>query len=183
MNKIVILLFASTFLCKLCLGQISYVDIKFGTSTYLIDSTRFNITTIKIENIYNENLTLWFDKEYHDNTSIDDKIKSFFIKVKGDFSLLQLVNENISTLPEPVLFLSLFKEIKPYETFSVCILCKDAINAKCIDSLKFFFNHNLVCSPSSKLISYFDIKPFQSLLYPGDILLIPFEQLFTLKRY
>ena len=96
---------------------------------YGVDTLMYNQIDFSFTNESNKNYVLWIEKDNISSLSESEKIKRyFFVRRKGDFSLMGLIwDGNIGSFV-PELFYNFMKIIKPSEQFIVSILVKGDIN-------------------------------------------------------
>jgi hypothetical protein len=112
-----------TFFCTCCFGQNSNIfSTQVEESEYYIGNIRFNTTSIIIKNICNEDIVFWLSNKNVCNMTAKEKIENYFFTIKGDFSLIQLMTDNIVSLPPQILYVSFFKYLVPNESFSINLL-------------------------------------------------------------
>ncbi len=157
---IIQILFFSLF-SPCCFGQDTQLyDIKMEDSQYYIGNVEFNTTSITLKNINSRGIVFWLSDKESSNIRTQEKFKDFLFQVKGDFSLFQLMTDNITSLPPPILYVSFFKYIAPNESFSIHVLSKGAfkkeqkmkirnclinkINAMDIDRVNKFIDNNML---------------------------------------
>ena len=101
--------------------------------------SKYEIIQLNIRNDTNEKMLLWFEKDTaYQKKAIGDKVKKHFFSVKGDFSLVNLICENGSTLTgfETDMFYTFYKIIEPQKTFTIQVICKNSRNRNIVKLLK-----------------------------------------------
>lgn len=108
MKKIFIIVGFVTAYFIPALSQELKTDIE--NSVYFIDSIEFNLVTLELRNTTKEDVYVWIEEDSIHGLTTDQKVKSFYFKNKGDFSLIQLINENLANEIPSILFKSLIKK-------------------------------------------------------------------------
>ena len=141
---------------------------------YFIDSTEIDIVTLELKNITTEDILIWIEKNSTFGLTTDQKVKSFYFKKKGDFSLIQLVNENLTNEVSPILFRSIIKRLSPGDCFLISIIVKmgtkEVSKSEILKTMKSFLNNNVVYMNQKILSKYFDLKQFETIYYKGKLL-------------
>lgn len=149
--------------------------------SYFIDSIEINLTTLQIKNPTKENLLVWIERNSAVGSTMDQKVKSYFFKNKGDFSLIQLVNENLVNEIKPVVFSSFIKEVTPNDSFLITIIHRkesnEILDAKLRNEIQTFFENNVICMHQDELTQYFDLLQFKSIYYRGEMLCIQWSDI------
>ncbi len=154
-------------------------DIK--TDVYFIDSIEFNAVTLELSNVTKDEVLIWIEKNGTQDLTIDQKVISFYFKYKGDFSLIQLVNENLANKVPSILFDSLIKKLSPGDFFIISILYSKKPNEvskpEVLKTIESFLQNNVVYMSRSTLSKFIDLKPFETIYYQGKILCLYWEDL------
>jgi len=147
------------------------VNIAYFRNEYFIDSIKYSILTCNITNICTEDVLIWVD----DDTTLksnQEKIYSYFIKQKGDFSLVQLVNENIINDIDIIVFYNFIKILHPDESFQINIICKEKCTKVYLMKIEFFIKNNIIYLPLSTVNQVIDMKSFEDIYYQGNFLFL-----------
>ncbi|HOK36849.1 MAG TPA: hypothetical protein PK860_05505 [Paludibacteraceae bacterium] len=118
-----ILLFVLVILSENLIAQ----NIETQIYSYSINNSKYSILNLKVENFTNDSLLLWLENDKRvwnlDNKS---KLWNYFFKKKGDFSLINIINEYGSTIENinTTIYYTFYKIILPQETFSIIIQFK-----------------------------------------------------------
>jgi hypothetical protein len=147
---------------------------------YQIFDIEYEIIQWNINNNTNEKMLLWLEKDsICQKMSIEDKIKTYFFSVKGDFSLINVISEYGSTLMgfKTDLFYTFYKIIEPKGTFSIQIICKPQNNSEVVDFLK---NTIIMTTPTQikkKKWNIFMISGLERLSFQSNALVITYHDL------
>ena len=109
-----------------CVNSIAQ-SVRDTAYTYFISNKKYEIIQYCIHNNTNEKMLLWLEKDsLIRKMPIKDKVKKYFFSPKGDFSLVNIINENGSTLigVETEIFYTFYKIIKPNNTFYLYVINK-----------------------------------------------------------
>lgn len=179
MKKLFIIIGLVISYYKPALSQELKTDIR--SIVYFIDSTEFNLVTLELSNVTKEDVFVWIEESSTQGLTIDQKVKSYYFKNKGDFSLIQLVNENLVNEIPSILFKSLIKKISPDDCFVISILYSkkpnDASGSEVLKTIESFLKNNVVYIDHSTLSKFFDLKQFEMLYYKGKILCLDWKDL------
>lgn len=117
--------FLSILIISCCHGQDNQVyDISMEFSEYYLCDTKFTNTSIIIKNVSCGDILFWLSDKIDPNLTIEEKIKDYFFQINGDFSLFQMMTENVASFPSPILYVSFIKYLAPKESFSLNIISK-----------------------------------------------------------
>src|ERR1035437_9603988 len=96
--NLLIVLYTITFNCSIyqAHGQDNDINIKIINNAYVIDSSNITTVSFELQNFSQEEVLVWIEKENVKNLSLKEKTIMYFFKQKGDFSLVQLVGENLT---------------------------------------------------------------------------------------
>jgi hypothetical protein len=135
MKKIVLL--CIILLPIFVLAQKSYY--KINISSYVINNIKYVVLTIDIYNKTREPMLLWLDKDttlYNQKTK--QRIINYFFRVKGDFSLSDIISEYGSTIQNvlPEIYLTFYKIIAPKHSFCILVLCESDNYKNVIEKIK-----------------------------------------------
>ena len=152
-------------------------DIK--TDVYFIDSIEFNLVTLELRNTTKEDVYVWIEEDSIHGLTTDQKVKSFYFKNKGDFSLIQLINENLANEIPSILFKSLIKKVPPNDCFIISILYKKesnaAIGSEEFKKIESFLKNNIVYMNHSTISKFLDLKQFEAIYYKSKMLCIDWK--------
>lgn len=107
MNKIIFLTF---FLSQLFFSQETII--KYDTSIYQLDNKKHELKIMSLDNQNNGDLIMWLSKNEK------EEYNSYFSK-KGDFSLLDWLNDDNFSDYVSEIYSTFLKILKPKETFVV----------------------------------------------------------------
>ena len=118
--KILILIFIHlSFFNKL----FCQLDFKNESYDYSISDTFFHTQVFTFSNLQPDTFLVWVSENCVNGMNDAEKAKSYFLKVKGDFSLYNLVTEEIIKYNDStILFKTFLKILKPKDTFKIIII-------------------------------------------------------------
>jgi hypothetical protein len=116
----------------------STLDFSFNSYSYLIGEESVHICEIVIQNSSDNEYVFWFDTANVVGYSTKRKIHSYFHRVRGDFSLYNLMTENLLTHTSPILFGSFLKKMKRKEKFVMRVIGGESVKDK---SQRFIAEH------------------------------------------
>lgn len=119
MKKLLFIIFSS-ILPILSFSQKQDLKFEFNFEEYYVD-TLYNQMNVILKNDTENLLVFWVDLEADSSLSINEKIREYFYKVKGDFSLFQLIYDGNVASYTPLLSQGFFKTIKPNDSFTITI--------------------------------------------------------------
>jgi len=108
---------------------------------YYISNVEYEIIQLNIRNDTNENMLLWFEKDTAvQKKSIEEKVRNYFFKRKGYFSIINVISEYGSTLDfeecGPDIFIYFYKKIEPQKAFLIQVICKKPYDKNTLISFK-----------------------------------------------
>lgn len=141
--KLVAFLFILYSLLPSCLAPVDSLGItsKIIGSYCSFDNTPIMITEYTLTNTTQEPYYTWvdFDKPKYLDKQTEYRLKRYFFKSKGDFSVHNLLTDNVVIKNEfPILGYTWFVEVPPGETFRYIIISKNNSTPEfenCIESL------------------------------------------------
>jgi hypothetical protein len=116
----------------------STLDFSFNSYSYLIGEESVHICEIAIQNSSDNEYVFWFDTANVVEYSDKERIQSYFHGVKGDFSLYNLMTENLLTHTSPILFGSFLKQMRRREEFVIRVIGSEPVKDK---SQRFIAEH------------------------------------------
>lgn len=129
----------------------------------------------EIHNNSNEKIVIWLEKDsIVQNMAIGERIKQYFLSKKGDFSLLNLMNEYGSTLIgfESILFNTFYKIVEPHQTFLIRVINNQPNNNIDNDKIKKMIMTATPSQNPKNQFNIFDHAAFEMLSFKDDILII-----------
>lgn len=119
------------------LAQKSYY--KINKYSYGVNNIKHIVLTYDIYNTTREPILLWLDKDttlYNQKTK--QRIIHYFFRVKGDFSLSDIISEYGSTIQNvlPEIYLTFYKIIAPKHSFCILVLCDSGNYKNVIEKIK-----------------------------------------------
>lgn len=153
----------------------------YKSSVYFIDTIEFDLVTLELSNISNVDVFVWIEEKSVQSLTTDQKVKSFYFKNKGDFSLIQLVNENLNNEIPPILFKSLIKKVPQNDCFLISVLysksANDESNSEELKKIESFLKNNIVYMNQNTLSKFIDLKQFEKIYFKNKILCIDWKEI------
>lgn len=146
-------------------AQKNVLNLELKDNTYFIDSTRYTVVSVDIINCNKENLILWLDKLDVSELSVEQKLRRYFFKTRGDFSFAQLIYDNLEHNLPPIIFTSFVKKLKPQTKFSINILTK---SFKGKERIRLYFNKHLVYLKESVLNKYLEVNMLEDYFFKEE---------------
>lgn len=149
-------------------------------SDYYINKKKYSLIDIKVHNNTDENVLLWLEQDtIIQKKRIEDKIKNYFVKNKGDFSLLNMIYDYGSTFESAYteIFSTFYKALAPKEIFHIIFLFDYSFPNDNIDKL--LLEQIIVVKETelkSKRINYIDFKSLFIMSYQGTSIVIPTKE-------
>lgn len=147
---------------------------------YYIEHKKYSFMEVEIYNNSNENLLLWLENDsIIQNQSIKDKVKNYFLRQKGDASLLNIINEYGSTIGNISieLFYTFYKIIPPKKSFYI-LFNLNGINDK--EKVEEWVNKIVTMVTQSELrtqqINYLNIDNLLKMSYKGISIVLPINE-------
>ena len=132
--------------------------------------------TLEIANMTTSDLILWIDTT-NKTKSNSQKIKQYFLLIKGDYSLSQMSYEDMN-IKTPYLFLDFIKIMHKGEKFYVQIVLNSSPSSELKDKLCSFFNQSVVSIPKSELCNKVNYENLIRMAYKSPVItLIGYELL------
>lgn len=129
MNRNLLILFGLLFSLSLY-AQETHLITEKKVNQYYVEDTLYTQIDFFFTNISTNNYVLWIEKDSVSSLSESERIRNYFFKRKGDFSLMGLIwDGNVGSFV-PGLFLTFMKIIKPKEQFVVSIIARGNVNDK-----------------------------------------------------
>lgn len=116
------------------------------------------IETYKMKNYTNEEYLTWISMSPIDHKTNSELIHDYFIKRKGDFNLIEMMNEGLLKDKAINIGYSFIKNILPNETFSYVILKSD--------SNTIFYQERIVLIKKKEVELYLNMQIKRSYFYP-----------------
>ena len=161
-----------------CLGQDIHVfEVKTEDSKYYVGNTIFNTTSIIIKNTSNKDIVFWLSDKNVIQMTTKEKIKDYFFQVKGDFSLAQLMTENVASLPSPILYVSFLKYLVPNESFSINVLSKGILEKEQKMKIENFITNRIIGLNIDSFNNLIGNEALSSFSYRDDSICLVFESL------
>ncbi len=149
---------------------------------YLVDSVTYSIFSFNIENICSDKLLIWFDKNDLRNFNYARKIRSYFLnRRKGDFTLLELINENLLKDNIPVIYETFLKELDINEKFTVLIFLKGKFDKSETEVCNLFIEKNTAIIPVKEINRFVNSEKLKKFFYKGQSLVLDFETLPSIR--
>lgn len=150
------------------------VEISKEVTKYLADNIEIKFVSIEIRNLSNKELLLWFEKQNNESVSLDEKIRNYFIKQKGDFSLIQIAYEAGSTLEfkEFEMYSSFVKIIKPRNHFRLILPFDQRISEKEVNERINEIEKSIILVDNNDVKKYFKISDLKQIDYKSETLLL-----------
>ncbi len=148
------------------------------TVKYIIDDANYHVITFSLCNKFSDSTIIWLSKEDVSNLNEAQKIKSYFLKIKEDFSLLNLITEQqIKKTDTPIVFKTLLKILAPNEVFKIDIICKKNNDTKSLIDVNSFMKKHFVGIEMKKISFISNIKQNNYPFYTNDSLVL-IDQMF-----
>ncbi|MDD4275325.1 MAG: hypothetical protein PHG14_16560 [Desulfobacter postgatei] len=161
-----------------CLGQdFKMFSVKVEDSRYYIGNTEFNTTSIVIKNTSSKDIVFWLSDKNVQNMASKEKIKDYFFQVKGDFSLAQLMTDNIASLPSPVLYVSFLKYLAPDESFSINVLTKGILGEEQKMKIENYLTNRINGLDIESFNNFIENDVLKSFSYKDDSICLALESL------
>jgi hypothetical protein len=158
-------------------GQFDKIDVKISNVVYSIDSSKFNIAYLELNNYTKDDIVVWIENRNVKDLTAKQQIKSYFYKLKGDFNLAQIANENLKTEILPTLYFTFVKKILPNKSFTINVFFKDKITDEKLNIAYSFLKENVVFLKSSEMTNSIDLSSLEDIYYKGNSLTILYENL------
>jgi hypothetical protein len=127
MNKLITIILIIFLWLNSC-AQIENIAINKTINKYATDSLIYTLINFEIVNNSTNNYILWIEKDTINNLCNELKVKKYFHKRKGDFTLAEIIYENsIIRQGFPTIFFSFYKIIKPNNKFYLTVIKKGEI--------------------------------------------------------
>lgn len=128
------------------------IDLQNTVVKYKIDETDYYTVTFTLVNESFDSSFIWLSKEDVSELSDIQKAKSYFLKIREDLSLLNLITEQqIKRTDTPIIYKTFLKILPPNGEFSIDIICQGDKVEKTISELFEFFKNHLVCIKFNKI--------------------------------
>lgn len=116
------------FCCTNFLFGATKKDIQHAIEVYYIGDIPVLEVLYNIKNTGNHPLWVWFSKSNLTQCSDSIKVRDYFRKVKGDWSLYQLAMDGNVGDFKPMIFFSFIKVLQPQETFVIQVIAENYLS-------------------------------------------------------
>ena len=175
---LVIQTFLLILVSSCCQGQDNQVlDVKMECYEYYIGDTKFTNTSIIIKNNSSRDILFWLSDNSIPNMTIEEKIKDYFFQVKGDFSLYQMMTENIASFPSAILYVSFIKYLTPKESFSINIISKGILKKEQEMKIENVLVDRINVGEIDSFNNLIDSETLMNFSYKADYICLALEQL------
>jgi hypothetical protein len=152
-------------------------NLKFveGTNKYLVDTIEYKQIDILIKNSTLETYVLWIDYKNRDSLSADDRIHQYFYTRKGDFTLSNLLYEELANELPTQLYLTFYKILSPKDEFVFSVLTKSTIEN--LNDFVNSFKKQIVVINSEESKRLPPIKDLEKYNYEGKSIILTEEMI------
>lgn len=108
-------------------SQSPILQFEESINKYFVDSIEYEQIDILIKNSTIETYLLWIDNKNQDSKNVQDQINRYFYTRKGDFTLSNLLYEELSNELPTQLYLTFYKILNPNDQFVISLLTKSTV--------------------------------------------------------
>ena len=142
---------------------------------YEIGNDRFCALKYSLKNLGEEAVIAWIA-----STEVDTSLKKYLATVRGDFSLLNLLSENLVNPENQIVFKSFIKKLESQEDFELIIMINDPDDCK-IEESKNFLSKYVKTESLQKFENLTGQKKFLEQFYSKELIVIPYDSLIDIN--
>ncbi|MFC0878900.1 hypothetical protein ACE01N_20065 [Saccharicrinis sp. FJH2] len=121
MNRVIFILIILTFGIRVY-GQVDSLISEIIIGEYSIGTKEYEQIDITYTNPTERPFILTIDDKNLNESSDIKKLQNYFNRVRGDFSLTNLIYEDLLDNKTPILYSTFYKIIKPGKTFTISVI-------------------------------------------------------------
>lgn len=137
-------------------------------SSYFVNNKEYHLVQYVIKNTQKEDVICWIDKN-------QSKLKEYLHKKRGDFSLFNLISEQILDDNEQIINETFIKVIKSSNEFEINVIIEDPTESK-VEISKNYLTNFIKCAPVNELK---ELAPtsLQKISFTGQVIVLEYQDL------